>query len=99
MASDSMTVGALRALHYAGIRVPQDMALVSIGDPACAPHMVPALTTLAHPLTEAGEIAARFLLEQVAASEPLQTLRLSLSFDLRVRESCGSQPVLPEALL
>lgn len=99
VASDSMTVGALRALQYAGVRVPQDIALVSIGDTTYAPHMMPALTTLAHPLAEAGAIAARFLLEQVAASEPLQTRHLLLSFELRVRESCGSQPMLPEVLL
>lgn len=95
VASDAMTVGALRALHYAGLRVPQDIALISIGDTAYAPHMTPALTTLAHPLTEAGQIAARILLEQMASSETLPTRRLTLSFELRVRESCGSRP-LPE---
>ncbi len=98
VASDSMTVGALRALHYAGVRVPQDIALVSVGDTAFAPHMTPALTTMAHPLTEAGQIAARFLLEQLAANESLPTRHLLLSFELRVRESCGSRPEPSEVI-
>ncbi len=90
--SDSMAVGALRALHYAGLRVPQDIAFISIGNPVYAPHMTPALTTLAHPLAEAGKVAARLLLAQMASSEPLPTQRLMLSFELQVRESCGSNP-------
>jgi LacI family transcriptional regulator len=96
--SDAMAVGALRALHYAGLRVPRDIAFISIGNPVYAPHMTPALTTLAHPLTEAGKIAARLLLEQMASNEPLPTQRLMLSFELQVRESCGSNPE-PELLM
>lgn len=99
VASDSMTVGALRALHYAGVRVPQELALISIGDTGYAPHLTPALTTLAHPLTEAGRIAARILLDEVAASEPQPRQHLMLSFELRVRESCGSNPEPPGLFL
>lgn len=92
VANDEMAIGVLRALHYAGVRVPQEIALVTIGDTPLTAHMAPALTSLAHPVAEAGQIAARLLLEQFAAQEPLPTQNIMLSFDLRVRESCGSNP-------
>jgi DNA-binding LacI/PurR family transcriptional regulator len=92
IANDEMAVGALRALHYAGVRVPQEIALVNVGDTPFTTHMAPALTSLAHPVAEAGQIASRLLLEQFAANEPLPTQNIALSFDLRIRESCGSNP-------
>ena len=92
IANDEMVMGTLRALHYAGIRVPQEVALVNVGDTRFTTHMAPALTSLAHPVAEAGKIAAHLLLEQFAASDPLPAQNIMLSFDLRIRESCGSNP-------
>src|SRR5579862_1044204 len=53
VANEQMTMGALRAFYYQGMRVPHDLALVTVGDPSYAAHMFPTLTTFAHPLTEA----------------------------------------------
>ena len=92
VANDEMAVGTLRALHYAGVRVPQEIALVNIGDTPFTTHMAPALTAFAHPVAEAGQIAAHLLLEQFAANDLLPTQKITLSFDLRIRESCGSNP-------
>lgn len=92
VANDEMAVGVLRALHYAEIRVPQEIALVNVGDTRFTTHMAPALTSLAHPVAEAGQIAAQLLLERFAANDPLPTQNIMLRFDLRIRESCGSHP-------
>jgi LacI family transcriptional regulator len=92
VANDEMAVGTLRALYYAGVRVPQEMAVVNIGDTPFTAHMMPALTTFAHPVAEAGHLASHLLLEQFAAKEPLPTQKIMLSFDLKIRESCGSRP-------
>lgn len=92
IANDEMAVGALRALHYAGIRVPQEIALVNVGSTSFTTHMAPALTSLAHPVSEAGKIAARLLLEQITSDDPLPAQNIMLSFDLQIRESCGSNP-------
>lgn len=92
VANDEMAVGTLRALHYAGVRVPQEIALVNVGDTPFTTHMAPALTSLAHPIAEAGEMAAHLLLEQIVANDPLPAQNIMLSFDLRIRESCGSNP-------
>jgi|SRR6266700_950529 len=98
VANDNMTLGALRAFYYHGVRVPQDVALVSVGDPAYAEHMFPALTTFAHPLKEAGHLAAHILLDQLSAPNAVQTQKVMLSYQLHVRESCGTNPEPRRAL-
>ncbi|GHO78850.1 LacI family transcriptional regulator [Ktedonobacter sp. SOSP1-85] len=92
VANEEMSIGVLRALHYAGVRVPQDIALVNVGDTSFTAHMTPALTTLAHPVAEAGQIAAQILLKQFAVKELLPAQKVMLSFAMRIRESCGSNP-------
>ena len=90
VASDVMAVGALKALHQAGKRVPQDVALVTTGDPPFAAYTIPSLTTLSHPVAEAGRLAARILLDWFKEGKPAQAQNVTLSFTLKVRESCGA---------
>lgn len=90
-ASDLMAVGALKALHDAGWRVPQDIALVAIGDPPFAKYTIPALTTLALPMPEAGRRAAHILLDWLTQGKPARAQRITLSFAFTVRESCGAR--------
>jgi LacI family transcriptional regulator len=91
-ANEKMTLGALRAFYYHGVRVPHDIALVTVGDPSFAAHIFPALTTFAHPIIEAGDIATRILLDQLHATDSLPTQNILLSYQLHVRESCGTNP-------
>src|SRR5260370_26143183 len=92
IANDEMALGTLRALHYAGIRVPQEVALVNVGDTRFTTHTAPALTSLAHPVAEAGKIAAHLLLEQFPAHDPLPAPNIMLTFDLHIAQSSGSNP-------
>jgi len=92
IANENMTLGALRAFYYHGVRVPNDIALVTVGDPGYAAHMFPALTTFAHPLKDAGHIATRILLDQIQSTNTLPAQNVMLSYQLHVRESCGTVP-------
>ncbi|GHO50702.1 LacI family DNA-binding transcriptional regulator [Ktedonospora formicarum] len=92
VANDEMTLGALRAFYYHGVQVPHEVALVTVGDPPYAAHMFPALTTFAHPLKEAGQIATRILIDQLHATDSLPTQKIMLSYQLHTRESCGTNP-------
>jgi LacI family transcriptional regulator len=89
IANDMMAVGALKALYDAGLHVPQDMAIITLGDPPFAAYTAPALTTLELPVVEAGQIAARLLVDWIKTGKPAQTQHITLKFDLRIRESCG----------
>jgi len=95
VANETMALGALRALQQAGVRVPQDMAMITLGDPPFASYTVPALTTLALPTPEAGGLAARMLLDWCKEGKPTKARRMTLKFALRVRESCGANLSLP----
>ena len=95
VANDIMAVGALKALHQAGVRVPQDMAIITIGDPPFAAYTVPAPTTLALPVLEAGGLAARILLNWFKEGMPTQAQHITLKFTLKVRESCGANLSIP----
>ncbi|MBN9393530.1 MAG: LacI family DNA-binding transcriptional regulator [Chloroflexi bacterium] len=90
VANDTMAVGLLKALLEAGLRLPQEMALVAVGDP---PHMAftyPALTALELPIMEAGRVAARILVNWIRQGKPEYAQRVLLSCKLRVRQSCGA---------
>ena len=53
-ASDLMAVGALRVLRAAGLRVPDDVALVGFDDSPVCRHTDPALTSVHQPVEEMG---------------------------------------------
>lgn len=91
IADDTMAVGALRAFSKAGVRIPEDLALITIGDPPAAAYTVPALTTLALPVVAAGKVAARILLAWLKADVTPRPQKVRLSFSLHIRESCGAR--------
>ena len=90
VASDVMAVGALRAMQEAGLRVPQDIAVVTTGNPPFAAYTIPSLTTLSHPVAEAGRLAAQLLLDWFKDGKPDQFQKITLDFSLTIRESCGA---------
>lgn len=66
--NDPSAAGVLAALHEAGLRVPQDVAVVGFDDVEMASYTYPALTTIRQPMREMGEAAARLLLDHVRGS-------------------------------
>ncbi|TQL66995.1 LacI family transcriptional regulator [Nocardioides albertanoniae] len=65
VASDLMASGALRALGAAGLRVPDDVAVVGYDDLGIAERTTPPLTTVKNPISAMAEEAARLLLAQL----------------------------------
>src|SRR5207302_3910271 len=84
-----LAFGALRALREAGRRVPEDVALVGFDDLPTAAYADRPLTSVRQPAAEAGRLAARRLIELVAA--PGQPRRvIELGTELVVRASSGA---------
>jgi LacI family transcriptional regulator len=81
--SDLMAIGVLQELRRQGMRVPDDISVVGIDDITVAQSLAPALTTVAVPLTEMGEIAFS-MVRKPAAARPR---RRFVSSRLVVRES------------
>ena len=86
MGNDAMAVGAYQALYQAGLRIPQDIALVGYDDIELASYMTPPLTTIHQPKDELGELAIDVLIHRMAQPE-LQQQRLQLTPVLTVRGS------------
>lgn len=83
VASDLMARGALTALRSAGVRVPEDIALVSFDDSSVAITTDPQLTTMRQPMYAQGEAMARVLLSRLAGEEPPTTTILPTELVIR----------------
>ena len=64
-ANDNMAVGAYRAIHKLGLRIPHDIAVASFNDISVARFMTPPLTTVRLPAEEIGETAVDLLVERM----------------------------------
>ncbi|WP_231956728.1 MULTISPECIES: LacI family DNA-binding transcriptional regulator [unclassified Actinoplanes] len=67
-AGDEMAVGALRAAHRAGLRVPQDVAIVGFDDIELAALIPPGLTTVAQDKTGIGTSAAEAIVAMLSGA-------------------------------
>jgi DNA-binding LacI/PurR family transcriptional regulator len=86
-ASDSMAIGALRALQDRGIRVPYDVAVVGFDDIEEAKATTPSLTTVQQPLIDLGKRATETLLALLNGKEvPAQVI---VPTQLMARQSCN----------
>ena len=83
--NDTMAMGALKALHERGLRLPADCSVVGCDDLTFAGYLVPPLTTVRIPFQATGERAATLLMDRIGG-EPIPTRNL-LPVELVVRES------------
>jgi LacI family transcriptional regulator len=65
IANDSMAFGAHSALREAGLRVPEDISLVSFDDIPEAAHFVPKLTTIRQDFQLLGRLSIEYLLSMI----------------------------------
>ena len=87
--ADTLALGAVCVIKAAGLRIPQDIALVGFNDIPTATLVEPALTTVAAPAREMGVEAIRMLQSLIAGKKPAHR-RLVLPTALMVRQSCGT---------
>jgi len=85
--NDFTAMGALNAIKRAGLRIPEDMALIGYDDIPLAAHTAPALTTVRQPTREQGRAAAEFLLRRVEGDREQPRAEKSFRCELVIRES------------
>jgi LacI family transcriptional regulator len=90
-AGESFALGALSACRSRGLRVPDDVALVSFDDPPFGDLLDPPLTALRRNEEEMGRLAASLLLHALQATAVPQPAEVRLPVELVVRRSCGCQ--------
>ncbi|NQX26137.1 LacI family DNA-binding transcriptional regulator [Microbacteriaceae bacterium VKM Ac-2854] len=84
--NDALALGALRALQSAGLRVPDDVAVVGIDDIQDAIYSTPSLTSVAPGLDEIAREGVRMLVERIEGSTA-DARELLVGFHLEQRES------------
>lgn len=85
-ASDLMAAAAIRVLHQAGKRIPEDVAVIGFDDSPVASATHPPLTSIRQPFDEIGREAVNILMGEMHA--PKETPRqVVFTTELIVRES------------
>ncbi len=81
-ASDLIAIGAIHALKEAGLRVPDDVAVVGFDGTPMARFADPPLTTVVQDTSRAGELLVDTLLKQVR-DQPARSVMLEPTLDVR----------------
>ena len=86
--SDSLAIGALRGFHCQGIRVPEDVEILTIAmlDPDCTAYSIPSLSVLEMPNEEMGKAVIDILRDKITSSS-LEPTHITLDVSLILRES------------
>jgi len=84
--NDELAIGALRAAHDMGVRVPRDLAVVGCDGIEISPYVEPPLTTIRIPIAEMMQHAAALLFDRIA-DPSLPHRSVTLPTELIVRRS------------
>lgn len=82
---DDIAMGVLKAAVEAGIRVPEELAVIGFDDDQNTDYLNPALTTVHQPLEEFGRLAVDYVLAKM--EEPEKLIELVIEPKLIERES------------
>jgi LacI family transcriptional regulator len=88
-ASDLMAVGAIKAIEDAGLRCPDNVAVVGFDDIQIAELLNPSLTTIRQDKRGLGTTAALSLVQMIEDPDSAPPARM-LPVELVVRQSCGA---------
>jgi Transcriptional regulators len=85
--NDLSAIGALRAIHGAGLRVPQDISLVGFDDIHLADFTEPPLTTIRLSRVEVAKRAISWLIAEIEERQPPEKLISPVETHLVIRQS------------
>jgi DNA-binding LacI/PurR family transcriptional regulator len=88
--NDIAAIGVIRAIHDAGLRVPEDVSVIGFDDILSAAYEKPSLTTVRQPLREMGNKGAEMLLGMITNSENEALAETVMQPELIVRESTAA---------
>jgi LacI family transcriptional regulator len=86
--NDLMALGAIHAIQDAGLRVPNDIAVVGYDNRDFTKIVRPKITTMSMPVYEMGWAAAELLLKQIAEGRE-EVDEIKIKGQLFIRETCG----------
>jgi DNA-binding LacI/PurR family transcriptional regulator len=88
--NDLMALGAMSVLHQAGLRIPQDVAVVGFDDIEDGRYATPSLTTIAPDKEEIGRLAVSALIGRIKKTRTQPPEYINVPFRLCIRNSTGA---------
>ncbi|MEV5207191.1 LacI family DNA-binding transcriptional regulator [Micromonospora sp. NPDC053740] len=85
--NDTLALGALRTLHEAGLRVPEDVAVAGFDDIEDGRFATPALSTVAPDKEQVARLAVQLLANRLDGDPTLPAQQLTAPYRLKLRES------------
>lgn len=85
--NDHLALGVIRAIHEAGYRVPDDIAVVGFDDIEDGRFSIPSLTTISPDKEKIGDMAVAFLLGRIDGTRTGPPERVEVPCQLIIRES------------
>jgi len=89
-ATDEMAIGAIHTIQDHGLRVPEDISVVSIDNIRMASMVRPQLTTVAQPMYDIGAVAMR-LLTKLMNKEQMEQTQIVLPHEIIKRSSVAQR--------
>jgi LacI family transcriptional regulator len=93
--NDPVAIGAMRAIAEAGLRVPDDIAVVGAGNVHYSDFLAVPLTTVDQGTSEIGKRAADLLLERIGCKRKLRSQKILIEPRLVIRQSTAGGGVTP----
>lgn len=87
--NDMLAFGVYRRLRHAGLRIPDDVALVGYDDVDFAADWAVPLTSVRQPIDQLGSVATQLLFEHMTGQPEHKHRQIVLQPELVVRESSG----------
>lgn len=95
--NDFSSLGVVRALNEAGLRIPWDVAVTGFDDQPEALVQIPPLTSVHYPLYETGYRALVLIRERMDEGPESLPMTVRVSTRLMTRQSCGCFPEMVSA--
>ena len=67
--SNTILLGAVKAIRESGLRIPQDISIISFDNNTYLDYLDPAVTRVSQPTEEIGILAVKILTESIAGNE------------------------------
>lgn len=87
--SNTIGLGAIRAIREAGLRIPEDISIVSFDNNVYLDYLIPAVTRIGQRVEEMGRMAVKLLLESIREQRKLGS-QIELSAETILRESVAA---------